>query len=276
MSNLQNIAVESIQVPDDRARSLDGAFVEGLAGMIEAEGLLQPITVREVDGAYELIAGYHRLSACTALGWDTIPALVREADDTDAALFETLENLARNELSALDRARHFARFKRAYEAKYGAIERGGDRKSQAAEKSSKNQSADVALWSFHETIAERTGFSRRTIFAYVAMWQGLDPSQYERLCALPAVAGHFGQLKQLSEQTHDVQDQALGLIETGQAGSVGEALDVIAGIDRKSGQDAVIGRAVSAWSRLSQAQRFGLFDNFEADIRAYAAERGWL
>ena len=275
MSPLRDIWINEIAV-SDRARQIDEAYVEGLAVMIEAEGLLQPIAVRHVGEGYELVAGAHRLKACAALGWQAIPALVVEANETEAVLYEVLENLARNELSALDRARHFARFKRAYEAKYGPIERGGDRKSKAVEKSSKNQSADVALWSFHETIAERTGFSRRTIFAYVAMWQGLDPSQYERLCALPAVAGHFGQLKQLSEQTHDVQDQALGLIETGQAGSVGEALDVIAGIGRKSGQDAVIGRAVSAWSRLSQAQRFGLFDNFEADIRAYAAERGWL
>ena len=278
MSLLQTISIARIDVPEDRARGLDHAWVEGLAAIIEAEGLIQPIAVKVIgehingEPLYKLMAGGHRLAACKALGWETMPATVYDAGFGDADLIETLENLARRELTALDKAKHFARFKAAYEAKHGPIEKGGDRKSGAA----KNQSPRDGLWSFHDAISDRTGFKRTIIFDYLGIWYRLAPDSYERISALASVADNKAQLKALSEQTHDVQDQALGLIEAEKAGSVADALDLIAGIHRKSGQDAVIGRAVSAWSRLSQVQRFGLFDNFEADIRAYANQRGWL
>ena len=71
-------------------------------------GLLQPIVVRprgqRHDDGYELIAGERRFRACTAAGFTTIPALIRDTDD-DAMLRDALlENLHRADLNALEEA----------------------------------------------------------------------------------------------------------------------------------------------------------------------------
>lgn len=273
MNDLRDIAISQIAIPDDRARGLDPAWVEGLAAIIEAEGLIQPIAVR-VDGeAFELIAGCHRLSACKALRWETIPAVIYPADFRNTDLIETLENLARRELTALDRAKHLVRFKAAYEAKHGAIERGGDRTSASA----KDQSPDIGLWSFHEAVSARTNLSRSSIFAYVAVWNSLLPDSYQRLSALEEIASNFSQLKLLSEQNHDRQDEALGLIETvPNIASIRDALDVLDGIQRQPIAEKKLSVARSAWSRLNQNQKLAFLDGCEAEVRLFAIQKGWL
>lgn len=58
-----------------------------LAESIREHGLLQPIVVRDSEdtpGNYELLAGYHRLSACEAIGMELIPAMIRNVDDDRA------------------------------------------------------------------------------------------------------------------------------------------------------------------------------------------------
>ncbi|MEM1284919.1 MAG: ParB/RepB/Spo0J family partition protein [Pseudomonadota bacterium] len=272
MNDLREIAISDITVRADRVRPLDEAAAEGLAQTIEAEGLLQPITVREVSEGFELVAGRHRLAACTALHWAVIPAMVVRGDDTDVALMETLENLARNELSALEKAAHFARFKLAYEAKYGPVQRGGDRRSPEAT----DQSPDLGLWSFNDTIAERTGFKRSTIFAYVAVWTGLDHGQYERLCALPQVADNFSQLRVLAAQSHDRQDHALGLIENGKAATVGDAISMIDDVHKPSPAEKRVTVARGAWLRLNQTERQAFLADNEDEVRRFAVERGWI
>lgn len=273
MSDLRDIPISQIAVSDDRARGLDPAWVEGLAAIIEAEGLIQPIAVQANGEAFQLIAGGHRLAACKGLRWKAIPAVIYSEDFGDADLIETLENLARRELSALDRAKHLARFKDAYEAKHGAIERGGDRKSAKVQ----DQSADIALWSFHETVAEKTGLSRRSVFSYISVWNGLLPAGYERLCTLEGLASNLSQLKQLSEQSHDRQDQALGLIETDpKISTVGDALNALDGIERQPVGEKKVTVARGAWARLNQEQRFEFLSGCEDEVRQYAIQKGWI
>ena len=82
---------------------------EGLAGSIKAQGLLQPIVVRpRPEGGYELIAGERRWRAARQAGVETVPALVREADDRDSLLLALVENVAREQLSAVEEARAYA------------------------------------------------------------------------------------------------------------------------------------------------------------------------
>jgi ParB family transcriptional regulator, chromosome partitioning protein len=82
---------------------------EGLAGSIKAQGLLQPIVVRpRPEGGYELIAGERRWRAARQAGVESIPALVREADDRDSLLLALVENVAREQLSAVEEARAYA------------------------------------------------------------------------------------------------------------------------------------------------------------------------
>src|SRR4029077_4454512 len=72
---------------------------------IEASGLLQPIVVRTASGGtYELIAGERRLRAVQQLGWASVPAVVKEADDRTLLTLALVENLQRDDLSPIDEA----------------------------------------------------------------------------------------------------------------------------------------------------------------------------
>jgi ParB family transcriptional regulator, chromosome partitioning protein len=82
---------------------------DGLAGSIKAQGLLQPVVVRlRPEGGYELIAGERRWRAARQAGVETVLALVREADDRDSLLLALVENVAREQLSAVEEARAYA------------------------------------------------------------------------------------------------------------------------------------------------------------------------
>jgi ParB family chromosome partitioning protein len=91
-----------------RTRVDEGALAE-LAASIEASGLLQPVVVRPANGAYELIAGERRWRAVQRLGWATVPAVVREADDQTLLTLALVENLQRDDLSPIDEAQGYRR-----------------------------------------------------------------------------------------------------------------------------------------------------------------------
>jgi ParB family transcriptional regulator, chromosome partitioning protein len=81
----------------------------GLARSIQAQGLLQPVVVRpRSEGGYELIAGERRWRAAKEGGIKEVPALVREADDSESLLLSLVENVAREQLSAVEEARAYA------------------------------------------------------------------------------------------------------------------------------------------------------------------------
>lgn len=82
-----------------------------LADSIRATGLLQPIIVRAVGGSgrYELVAGERRLRAVRSLGWERVPAIVREYDERTALTLALVENLQREDLNPIEEAQGYAR-----------------------------------------------------------------------------------------------------------------------------------------------------------------------
>jgi ParB family chromosome partitioning protein len=80
-----------------------------LADSLRANGLLQPVAVRNTDGGYELVAGERRLRAATLLGWPTIPAIVRDYDDRTMLTLALIENLQRSDLNPVEEAEGYAR-----------------------------------------------------------------------------------------------------------------------------------------------------------------------
>lgn len=78
-----------------------------LARSIREVGILQPVVVRPRDGGYELVAGERRVRAARLAGLATIPAIVRETDDTEALREALIENLHREDLSPLEMAAAF-------------------------------------------------------------------------------------------------------------------------------------------------------------------------
>ena len=79
-----------------------------LMSSIRENGLLQPIVVRPARGGstaeWQLVAGERRWRAITRLGWEEVPAVVRDVDDRTLLVLALVENLQRSQLSALDEA----------------------------------------------------------------------------------------------------------------------------------------------------------------------------
>lgn len=82
----------------------EGALKE-LADSIRAHGLLQPIVVRRGISGFEVVAGERRLRAARAAGLAEIPALVREASDEEMQTLALVENVQREDLNAMEKAR---------------------------------------------------------------------------------------------------------------------------------------------------------------------------
>ncbi|MFC4619703.1 nucleoid occlusion protein [Camelliibacillus cellulosilyticus] len=81
-----------------------------LAQTIDTHGIIQPIVVREYeDGKFEVIAGERRLRAVTHLGWEKVPAIIKAYDDAQTAAVALIENLQREELTAIEEAMAYAK-----------------------------------------------------------------------------------------------------------------------------------------------------------------------
>jgi ParB family chromosome partitioning protein len=78
-----------------------------LARSIREVGVLQPVVVRVRDGGYELVAGERRVRAAKLAGLATIPAIVREGDDSESLREALIENIHREDLAPLELASAF-------------------------------------------------------------------------------------------------------------------------------------------------------------------------
>lgn len=84
--------------------------IDELARTIHTHGIIQPIVVREMDEEqFEIIAGERRFRAIQKLGWETIPAIVKDLNDTETASIALIENLQREELSPIEEALAYAK-----------------------------------------------------------------------------------------------------------------------------------------------------------------------
>jgi ParB family transcriptional regulator, chromosome partitioning protein len=86
-----------------RTRMDEQALAE-LAESIRRQGLLQPLLVRPVEQGYELIAGERRWRAAQKAGLERVPAIVREVPNEAALVMALIENVQREDLSAMEEA----------------------------------------------------------------------------------------------------------------------------------------------------------------------------
>ena len=96
-----------------RTRMDEGALYE-LAESIKAQGIMQPILVRQLAkgdnaGKYEIIAGERRFRAARLAGLAEVPVLVREVPDEAAAAMALIENIQREDLNPLEEAQGLSR-----------------------------------------------------------------------------------------------------------------------------------------------------------------------
>ena len=79
--------------------------LEELAQSIRSHGILQPLSVRRVEGGYQLIAGERRLRAAKLAGLSEVPCLVMRLTDRESGMVALIENLQRQDLDFIEEAR---------------------------------------------------------------------------------------------------------------------------------------------------------------------------
>ncbi len=129
-SRVRYIPINAVRPnPQQPRHSFDETALRELADSISAYGILQPLTVRDRGGVYELVAGERRLRAARIAGLREVPCLIAEVGEEDAALLALIENLQRRDLDYMEEAAAIARLIRRY----------GLSQQQAAEKLGKSQ-----------------------------------------------------------------------------------------------------------------------------------------
>ena len=142
--------------PDQPRKVFDPEELQNLADSIAEHGLIQPLTVREMDGGYyQIIAGERRWRAARMAGLQEIPVLIVEADDEKAAKLALIENLQRQDLNPMEEAMGYRRLMDEY----------GLTQEEAAQAVTKSRSAvanTLRLLTLPESIQEMVADGRIT------------------------------------------------------------------------------------------------------------------
>ncbi|MPZ05017.1 MAG: ParB/RepB/Spo0J family partition protein [Nitrososphaeraceae archaeon] len=90
--------------------SIPSENIKELASSIREHGLIQSITVRPLNGGFEIIAGHRRFYACKLLRWKKIPARVITFSDKDAFEIQLVENMQRMTMDPIEEAEAFRKY----------------------------------------------------------------------------------------------------------------------------------------------------------------------
>ncbi len=268
MTEISLIPIAAI-VASDRLRPVDEAWAEALAESIRDHGLEQPIVVRVVRSAqdplknddltirasptgyvdhYELVAGAHRLAAIRRLGFDEIPAIVRDLTADEARIVEIDENVMRRELSELDKSVFLAERSAVWVRLYPETAHGGARKSR--KKQGRNQVANLATWScFSKDAAEKTGMSERSIQRYCRIAKELGPEAITALRATP-LADNQAQLLLLTRMAPAEREAAITAAVAAKSTTVSAALRSVGlGRPARSADEETYRKLCELWDR---------------------------
>lgn len=181
ISSITEARLADITISDDRLRPTSDAAVSAIADSIREHGLIYPIVVRRLRaGGFELVDGGHRLAAMTSLSAEVVPVRCYDGPAPAIRLIEIDTNLARADLSDLDRSIHLAARRREYLAEHPKTAQG-----RAGAAGRWDASAEMALASFVTMTAQQTGLDVRKIHKFVVAGDVLDKVTAERLRSAP-------------------------------------------------------------------------------------------
>ena len=108
---INEISIDKIEVnPYQPRKTFDEEALKELASSIREIGIIQPITVRQVNGdTYQLITGERRFKASKMAGLETIPAYIRLAEDQNMLEMALVENIQREDLDSIEVAISYQR-----------------------------------------------------------------------------------------------------------------------------------------------------------------------
>lgn len=109
---LIDVSPDAIEAnPHQPRKEFSSSELENLLASIKEHGILQPLVVTEkAPGSYELIAGERRLRASRMLGLEKVPVVIRSATDQEKLELALIENIQRQQLSAVEEARAYEGF----------------------------------------------------------------------------------------------------------------------------------------------------------------------
>ena len=119
---LNDTPTQPVQAPDDRVdvnllfpspfqprKDFDEEALNALVESVKEKCVLQPLLVRKKNGRFEIIAGERRWRASKLAGLQTVPVIVKDMDDKEVLEVALVENLLRENLSAIEEAEGFQR-----------------------------------------------------------------------------------------------------------------------------------------------------------------------
>jgi ParB family chromosome partitioning protein len=109
---MRSLAIDALKAGRYQPRTkMNADALQELADSIKAQGLMQPVLVRQPgrDGKHEIIAGERRWRAAMLAGLTEMPALIRDVPDQSAAALSLIENIQREDLNPLEEAHGFQR-----------------------------------------------------------------------------------------------------------------------------------------------------------------------
>ena len=96
--------------------------LQELANSIKAQGIIQPLVVRrQASGRYEIVVGERRWRAAQMAGLTTVPVVIKELRNDEAAKIALIENLQREDLNAMDQARALQRLQKEFNLTQDAL-----------------------------------------------------------------------------------------------------------------------------------------------------------
>ncbi len=134
----------------------DAGDIAGLAATIAEQGLLQPLGVVQLGtGRYRVVYGNRRRAAAVQLGLERVPCILLAADDPDLLLRQLTENVQRQDLNDMEKARAFARLR-----------------SRLAETGERRSDTDL-----DEAVGAEVGLAGRTVRRYLGLLELPDEVQ---------------------------------------------------------------------------------------------------
>ena len=136
-TNENNAGITTVRISevepnrDQPRKAFDPTELEALAESINLYGMIQPITVRAIDGMYQIVTGERRWRAARMAGLSEVPVIIITADDKKAAELALVENIQRSDLNPIEEAMGFA----------ALIEEYGLTQEEAAKRIGKSRSA---------------------------------------------------------------------------------------------------------------------------------------
>lgn len=122
-NSLQKLPIEWLQRGKYQPRKdIDPERIKELADSIKAQGIIQPIVVRQIgEQRYEIVAGERRWRAAQLVGLQEVPVVVREIEDKAAMAIALIENIQREDLNPLEEAEALKRLLEEFELTHQQI-----------------------------------------------------------------------------------------------------------------------------------------------------------